>query len=87
MSIIETKRLILRPFKESDAADVYEYLKEPAVNCFAEMKLHSLDEAKEEMKHRVGETEYYFAIMLIWRQGNSIQMRMRQRIHLVHVGC
>ena len=25
--VIETKRLILRPFLESDAADVYEYLK------------------------------------------------------------
>ena len=33
--VIETKRLILRPFLETDAADVYEYLKEPAVNCFA----------------------------------------------------
>ena len=33
--VIETKRLILRPFLEGDAADVYEYLKEPAVNCFA----------------------------------------------------
>ena len=30
--IIETERLILRPFQEEDAADVYEYLKEPAVN-------------------------------------------------------
>ena len=48
--VIETKRLILRPFLETDAADVYEYLKEPAVNCFASMKLHSLDEAREEMK-------------------------------------
>lgn len=28
--IIETERLILRPFVESDAADVYEYLKKPA---------------------------------------------------------
>ena len=36
--VIETKRLILRPFLETDAADVYEYLKEPAVNCFASMK-------------------------------------------------
>lgn len=62
--IIETKRLILRPFREDDAADVYEYLKEPAVNCFASMKLHSLDEAREEMKKRLGETEYYFAITL-----------------------
>ena len=62
--IIETERLILRPFVESDAADVYEYLKEPAVNCFASMKLNSLDEAAEEMKNRVGETDYYFAIVL-----------------------
>lgn len=62
--ILETERLILRPFQESDAEDVYEYLKEPAVNCFACMRLHSLKEAQEEMKRRVGETEYYFAITL-----------------------
>lgn len=62
--IIETERLILRPFVESDAADVYEYLKKPAVNCFASMKLNSLDEAVAEMKKRSGETEYYFAITL-----------------------
>ena len=62
--IIETERLILRPFRESDAADVFEYLREPVVNCFANMQLNSLEEAKEEMKKRVGETEYYFAIVL-----------------------
>ena len=27
----------------------------PAVNCFASMKLHSTDEAKAEMKKRLGE--------------------------------
>ena len=48
--VIETKRLILRPFLETDAADVYEYLREPAVNCFAGMKLYSLDEARVAMK-------------------------------------
>ena len=41
MSIV-TDRLILRPFLETDAADVYEYLKEPSVNCFACMRLNSL---------------------------------------------
>ena len=61
---IETKRLLLRPFTEADAADVYEYLHEPAVHCFDCMKLHSLEEAAEEMKRRSGETEYYFAIVL-----------------------
>ena len=62
--MIETERLLLRPFLEGDAADVLEYLREPAVNCFASMKLNSLEEAKEEMKKRIDETEYYFAIIL-----------------------
>jgi hypothetical protein len=30
---IETDRLILRPFREGDAADIFEYLKEP-ICCF-----------------------------------------------------
>lgn len=62
--MIETERLLLRPFMESDAADVLEYLREPAVNCFADMKLESFEKAKEEVKNRIGETEYYFAIVL-----------------------
>ena len=78
--VIETKRLILRPFLEADAADVYEYLKEPAVNCFAGMKLHSLDEAKAEMKKRLGETEYYFAITLK-DSGKMISQKGARRIY------
>ena len=62
--VIETERLRLRPFLETDAADVYEYLKAPAVNCFASMQLRSLDEAQAEVQKRLGETEYYFAIVL-----------------------
>lgn len=62
--IIETERLILRPFRESDAEDLFEYLKEPAVNCFACMKIHSLEEAKKEALRRAKDTEYYFAIVV-----------------------
>ena len=62
--MIRTERLILRPFSEMDAEDVFEYLKEPAVNCFACMKLNSLEEAKAEMQKRANEKEYYFAIVL-----------------------
>ena len=57
--MIETKRLILRPFFEKDAEDVFEYLKEPRVNCFACMKLNTLDEAKAEVEKRTKETEYH----------------------------
>ena len=62
--ILETERVILRPFQEKDAEDVFEYLKEPAVNCFACMKLDSIEDARAEMKNRAGEKEYYFAIVL-----------------------
>ena len=62
--IIETERLILRPFREGDAADVYEYLREPTPHCFASMKLNSQEEADNAVKKRAGETEYYFAITL-----------------------
>ena len=62
--IIETERLILRPFEEKDAADMLEYLKKPAVNCFACMKLDSLEEAKEEARRRADDTDLYFAIVL-----------------------
>ena len=61
---IETDRLILRPFTESDAADAYEYLKAPMVNCFACMKLNSLEEARAEMQKRAEDAELYFAIVL-----------------------
>lgn len=61
---IQTQRLVLRPFLETDAEDVYEYLKNPPVNCFASMKLDSLEQAREEMKKRVGESDALFAIAL-----------------------
>ena len=62
--IIETTRLILRPFCAEDAADVFEYLKEPMVNCFACMKLHSFEEAQKAVMERVEDAEYTFAIVL-----------------------
>ena len=51
--MIETDRLILRPFREGDAEDVFEYLKAPMVNCFACMKLDSLEEARKAVLERV----------------------------------
>lgn len=62
--MIETDRLLLRPFQESDAADVYEYLKEPVVHCFASMKMDSLEDTKTELRKRSKEPEYTFAIVL-----------------------
>ena len=62
--MIETDRLILRPFREGDAADVLEYLKEPMVNCFACMKLNSLAEARKAVLERAEDGEYAFAIVL-----------------------
>ena len=62
--MLETDRLILRPFREEDAADVLEYLKEPMVNCFACMKLNSLEEAQTAVQERMKDAAYTFAIVL-----------------------
>ena len=62
--MIETERLVLRPFCAEDAADVFEYLKEPMVNCFACMKVHSLEEAQKAVMERAEDAEYTFAIVL-----------------------
>ena len=62
--MIETTRLILRPFHEEDAADVFEYLEKPTVNCFACMKLNTMEEARNAALERAKDQEYYFAIVL-----------------------
>lgn len=61
--MIETERLLLRPFRETDAEDAYAYLAEPAVHCFASMKVHSPEEARLAVAERGKDTEYYFAIV------------------------
>ena len=62
--MIETGRLLLRPFVLEDAADLWEYLKAPSVNCFACMKLTSLQQAQKAIAQRMEEPQYYFAIAL-----------------------
>ena len=62
--MIETSRLLLRPFCVEDAEDLYEYLNEPAVHCFACMKLADIEAAKAAAQERVKDADYTFAIVL-----------------------
>ena len=62
--IIETERLILRPFTENDAADAYEYLHEPTVHCFACMRTETVEDARMAVIERAKDEDYYFAIVL-----------------------
>lgn len=64
MSTIETERLVLRPFRESDAEDILEYLSGPLPHCFAALKLDNLDDVRAELAKRAEDTEYCFAIVL-----------------------
>lgn len=52
MQIIETERLILRPFREGDAADLFAYLRAPTARCFLSLKLADLAEAEIEVRKR-----------------------------------
>lgn len=61
--IIETERLILRPFEERDAADAYEYLHNITVHCFACMKTEAMADALNAVRDRAKKPDY-FAITL-----------------------
>lgn len=63
-AMMETQRLISRPFEQTDAQDVFEYLKDPQVHCFACMKLKSLSEAEEKAREKAKERELLFAVVL-----------------------
>ena len=52
MQIIETERLILRPFREGDAADLFAYLRAPTSSCFLSLRLTDLAEAEIAVRKR-----------------------------------
>ena len=54
----------MRPFLETDAADAYEYLHEPMVHCFEDMRADSFADAMDAVLERAKDSEYYFAIVL-----------------------
>lgn len=55
--ILETGRLILRRFRESDLQDLHEYLSDPEVVRFEPYKPKSLAEAREDLAWRVSTEE------------------------------
>ncbi|MEE8816461.1 MAG: GNAT family N-acetyltransferase [Lachnospiraceae bacterium] len=62
--MIETRRLILRPFREEDAQDLYECLHQPMVHCFQSLRLNSLSKAREEAARKAEDPAYTLAIAL-----------------------
>ncbi len=57
---LETERLILREFRESDAEDVYEYARDPEVGPNAGWKPHeSLDESRDVVKNFIQSGEVW----------------------------
>ena len=57
---LETERLILREFRESDAEDVYEYARDPEVGPNAGWKPHeSLDESRNVLKYFIESGEVW----------------------------
>ena len=74
--LIETERLILRPFAPGDAEDVYECLGEPLVNCFADMRLNSPEAARALIEERSRDQEYCLAIVLKDAARSSARSRL-----------
>lgn len=56
-TIIETERLILRRYNESDLQDLYEYLSDPEVVKHEQYKVADLDTAKSVLEQRISMEE------------------------------
>ena len=63
MAVLETKRIWLRPFEESDAEDLYAYAKDPRVGPAAGWKPHESVEESLEIIRTVFAAPHVFAIV------------------------
>ncbi|MGN1418612.1 MAG: GNAT family N-acetyltransferase [Acutalibacteraceae bacterium] len=62
--ILETERLILRPWEESDACDLFEYAKDPRVGPIAGWPVHnSVEDSREIIKNVLSVPETYAVIL------------------------
>ena len=57
MPVIETERLILRPFRSGDAEALFAYLRAPTARCFLPLRLADLQQAEAEVAKRAGDPD------------------------------
>jgi len=70
MKTLETSRLILRPFLESDLEDFYEYAKNPNVGPNAGWKPHeSIDETKAILRNFIEQDE---VLAIVLKESNKV---------------
>jgi len=62
--ILETERLILRPWVESDAKELYQYAKDPAVGPIAGWPVHTSIENSRQIIHDVLSAPETYAVVL-----------------------
>lgn len=62
-AFVETKRLILRRFRENDLQDLHEYLSDPQVVAFEPYKPMTMEEVRENLAWRIS-TDEMIAVVL-----------------------
>lgn len=70
MNRLETDRLILRPFQETDLNDLYSYAKNPNIGPNAGWKPHeSMDESKSILSNFIDDNE---VLAIVWKENNKV---------------
>lgn len=67
--LLETQRLILRRYKETDLMDLYEYLSDPVVVKYEPYRTMSLDGVKENLMWRISTHEM---IAVVLKESNKM---------------
>jgi RimJ/RimL family protein N-acetyltransferase len=72
MDFLETERLVLRRFEESDAGALYEYLSDPEVVKYEPYDVMTLEECAEVARRRSSETRDVFWAVCLKENGKLI---------------
>ena len=83
--MLETKRLILRPWQESDAENLYEYAKDPAIGPAAGWPPHTgVENSLEIIRHVLSMPETYAVCLKDGTAIGSISLKIGENTDLTH---
>lgn len=83
--MLETKRLILRPWQVSDAEDLYEYAKDPDVGLPAGWPLHtSVENSRQIIENVLSAPETYAVCLKDGRAVGSVGLKLKGYTDMTH---
>ena len=86
MAYIRTERLVIRPFAENDAADVFEWRSDPEVNRFMPFPCDTDIESVRKWINCERQKKYRLAVVMNGKVIGDVSARWREKEHVYEIG-